>query len=29
VGLQAYDFTDVGTLGNQANPVQFGIGQPG
>jgi hypothetical protein len=27
VGLQAYDFTDVGTLGNQANPAQFGIGQ--
>jgi hypothetical protein len=27
IGLQAYDFSDVGLLGNQANPAQFGIGQ--
>jgi hypothetical protein len=27
VGIQGYDFTDVGMLGNQASPAQFGIGQ--
>jgi hypothetical protein len=27
VGLEANDFTDVGPLGNQANPAQLGIGQ--
>ena len=27
VGLEAYDFTDASTLGNQASPAQLGIGQ--
>jgi hypothetical protein len=27
VGIQGYDFTDVGMLGNQPSPAQFGIGQ--